>query len=55
MAKKKKTRAKILKSVRPFTKEQERLLHKKPIEDIREALNALDTWRKRSLASNIRI
>lgn len=55
MANNKKPEAKVLPPVKPFTKEQEKQLHKKPIEDIRELLNALDAWRKKSLTSDIRI
>ncbi|MHC4477911.1 MAG: hypothetical protein ACYTEL_19915 [Planctomycetota bacterium] len=52
---KKQAKAKVLLGVHPFTEEQEKQLHKKPIQDIREVLNALDAWRKKSLTSNIRI
>jgi len=55
VAAKKKRSPKVLPEVHPFTKEQEKQLHKKPIQDIRGVLNALDAWRKKSLTSNIRI
>lgn len=45
----------VLPEERPFTEEQIRELSEKPIEDIREILNALDAWRKNSLTSSIRI
>jgi hypothetical protein len=51
----KKAKPRVLPPVKPFTKEQEKQLQKKPIEDIRKVLDALDAWRKNSLASNIRI
>lgn len=53
--KKRKSKAKVLAEVHPFDKEQEKQLEEKPIKDIRQELDALDAWRKQSLACSIRI
>ncbi|MFH1882747.1 MAG: hypothetical protein ABIL62_08570 [Planctomycetota bacterium] len=47
---KRKSKAKVLAEVHPFNKEQEKQLEEKPIKDIRQELDALDAWRKQSLA-----
>lgn len=52
---KSKSQESVLPKERPFTEEQTKELSEKPIEDIREVLNALDAWRKDSLTSSIRI
>jgi len=55
VANKKKSKLRVLRPVKPFTKEEEKQLRREPIQDIRQVLNALDAWRKKSLTSNIRI
>jgi len=52
---KKSNEKKISRTKNPPTEEQKKQLNKKPINDIREVINALDAWRRESLTSHIRI